>query len=135
MELTILSDPANVRLVEDFIFETCETFHLSDDDINALMIAVTEASNNAIHHGNHGDPSKTVKVSMILDGNSLTVSVSDQGKGFDPHSIPDPLAEENILKTSGRGVFLMKNIMKSVKYDFSPEGTTVTMTFHVSPNS
>ncbi|MBN8706869.1 MAG: ATP-binding protein [Bacteroidetes bacterium] len=135
MELTILSDPSNVRKVEDFIFETCETFRLSDDDINALMIAVTEASNNAIHHGNHGDPSKTVKVSMILDGNSLTVSVSDQGKGFDPHSLPDPLAEENILKTSGRGVFLMKNIMKSVKYDFSPEGTTVTMLFHVSPVS
>lgn len=135
MELTIFSDPQNVRLVEDFIFESCETLRLSDDDINALMIAVTEASNNAIHHGNQGDPGKTVKVSMDLNGNQLTVSVTDQGKGFDPHKLPDPLAEENLLKTSGRGVFLMKNIMKDVKYSFSPEGTTVTMTFHVSPNS
>ncbi len=135
MELTIFSDPANVRNIEDFIIETCEGWNLNEDDINALMIAVTEAANNAVFHGNRSDPAKKVTVSMDLVGSLLKVSVRDQGAGFDPHKIPDPLAEENLLKTSGRGVFLMRNIMKDVQYAFSPEGTTVSMTFDVTPGS
>lgn len=129
--ITITSETTNIRLVEDFILETCEEMGLNDDEINGLMIAVTEAANNGILHGNHSDSHKKVSVSMNLQGHELIVSVTDEGKGFDPHSLPDPLAEENILKTNGRGVFLMKNIMRSVHYLFNPEGTTVIMHFDV----
>lgn len=130
-QLQFASDPNNARLVEDCIIDMAESCGLDDDTTNSLMIAVTEATNNAIHHGNKDNPDKQVWVDMDLKADRLTVSVRDEGAGFDPSSIPDPLADENLLKTSGRGVFLMKNIMKSVDFKFEPRGTTVIMTFQV----
>lgn len=132
MELVFFSDPQNIHLVEDFIIELTEKNNIDDDSVNGLMIAITEAANNAILHGNHSDPTKKVWMNASVADDCLTVSIKDQGQGFDPAKVPDPLAPENLLKTSGRGVFLMKEIMKTVDYQFSPDGTTVTLTFDIS---
>jgi serine/threonine-protein kinase RsbW len=132
MELVFQSDPKNIHLVEDFIINLGESNGMDDDSINSLMIAITEAANNAILHGNESNPAKMVKVVSTLSDKHLIVSITDEGKGFDPSKVPDPLAPENLLKTSGRGVFLMKEIMKSVEYKFAPEGTTVILTFDIS---
>lgn len=132
MELTFASDPKNIHVVEDFIITLCEDNNISDDSVNGLMIAITEAANNAMLHGNQSDPNKNVYIQSTVKGNELIVAIKDQGKGFDPAKVPDPLAPENLLKTSGRGVFLMKEIMKTVDYQFTPQGTTVTLTFDIS---
>lgn len=132
MELIFQSDPENISLVEKFLIDLGEEYHFSDDTMNSLMIAITEAANNAILHGNKSNPEKKVKLNSSLTDNLLVISISDEGKGFDPGKVPDPLAPENLLKTNGRGVFLMKEIMKSVDYRFTQEGTTVTLTFEVS---
>lgn len=132
MELVFQSDPKNIHLVEDYIINLGESNNFSDDAVNSLMIAITEAANNAILHGNESNPAKKVKLFSSFENNHLVVAVTDEGKGFDPSKVPDPLAPENLLKTSGRGVFLMKEIMKSVEYKFAPEGTTVILTFDIS---
>jgi len=80
---------------------------------------------NAIKHGNHGDGDKRVAVEFLLHPGALEVTVQDEGTGFDPGSVPSPLAEENLLKADGRGIFFMRSFMDEVEYLFPPEGGTL----------
>jgi serine/threonine-protein kinase RsbW len=100
-----------------------------DEDVtHYVSVAVRESLVNAIRHGNRMDESKRVLVDFALYADRLEVGVLDQGEGFDPDSLPDPTAEENILKTSGRGIFFMRSFMDEVRYAFPPDGgTLVTM--------
>ena len=85
-------------------------------------MAVREAAVNAVLHGNAYDPNKKMMVSFENTGQSLVIKVRDQGKGLDPSTVPDPLAPENLLKSSGRGIFLIRNFMDDVKLQRAPEG-------------
>ena len=87
-------------------------------------MAVREAIANAVIHGNKLDEDKTVTVSVTSSPDSLEIKVHDQGQGFDPGTLSDPTAEENILKTSGRGIFFMRNFMDEVEWSVRPEGGT-----------
>jgi serine/threonine-protein kinase RsbW len=99
-----------------------------EDASHYVNVAVRESLVNAIRHGNRMDDAKRVLVDFALHPDRLEVSVLDQGTGFDPDSLPDPTAEENILKTSGRGIFFMRSFMDEVRYAFPPKGgTLVTM--------
>jgi serine/threonine-protein kinase RsbW len=92
-------------------------------------VAVREAITNAMVHGNKEDEAKTVELTLNCLGRELEIEVRDQGEGFDPTSIPDPTDPANILKTSGRGIFLMRTFMDEVQWSMRPEGgTTVRMT-------
>jgi serine/threonine-protein kinase RsbW len=94
-----------------------------------IDMAVREAITNAMVHGNKEDEAKTVEVTLNCLGHELEIEVKDQGEGFDPTSIPDPTDPANILKTSGRGIFLMRTFMDDVQWSMRPEGgTTVRMT-------
>jgi serine/threonine-protein kinase RsbW len=94
-----------------------------------IDMAVREAITNAMVHGNKEDETKTVELTLNCLGHELEIEVRDQGEGFDPTSIPDPTDPANILKTSGRGIFLMRTFMDEVQWSMSPEGgTTVRMT-------
>jgi len=94
-----------------------------------IDMAVREAITNAMVHGNKEDEAKTVEVTLNCLGRELEIEVRDQGKGFDPTRIPDPTDPANILKTSGRGIFLMRTFMDEVQWSMRPEGgTTVRMT-------
>jgi len=94
-----------------------------------IDMAVREAITNAMVHGNKEDEAKTVEVTLNCLGHELEIQVRDQGEGFDPTSIPDPTDPANILKTSGRGIFLMRTFMDEVQWSMRPEGgTTVRMT-------
>lgn len=100
------------------------------DDQAAFTIdmAVREAVTNAVVHGNQEDETKSVEVVFNCLGNALEIEVRDQGQGFDPTSVPDPTEPANILKTSGRGIFLIRNFMDEVEWFARPEGgTTVRM--------
>ena len=99
---------------------------LDDDGVHWVGVAVRESVINAIKHGNREDRRKHVTVEFTLEprrrAERLVVSVLDEGQGFDPSSIGDPLAPENILKSSGRGIFFMRSFMDDVSIERRPEG-------------
>jgi serine/threonine-protein kinase RsbW len=98
------------------------------DSAHWMSVAIRESVTNAVRHGNKLDPRKRVIVHFQYSAPEFTVVVEDEGEGFDPENVPDPLAEENLLRASGRGIFFMKNFMDEVSYRFEPNrGTRVTM--------
>ena len=103
-------------------------FGVSDDAAYGIDMAVREAVTNAVLHGNRQDENKTVEIVLKSSPDAVEISVHDQGPGFNPEDVPDPTASENILKTSGRGIFFMRTFMDEVDWLIRPEGgTTVRM--------
>jgi serine/threonine-protein kinase RsbW len=97
-----------------------------DDEVSHYVsVAVRESVVNAIKHGNAMDESKRVWVEFLLEPRALEVQVRDEGTGFDPASVPDPVAPENLLKAYGRGIFFMRSFMDEVSYSFPRTGGTV----------
>lgn len=128
-QLQIPSNRKNIHRVEDFFRSVNATYNLPDEKLHALLVAVTEAVNNGIIHGNKSDESKMVTVTCLRTGDILTIKIKDEGIGFDPGALSNPLDEQNLLSTGGRGVFLMKAFMESVEYN--DEGNEVTMVMRV----
>lgn len=95
------------------------------------MIAVTEAVNNAIKHGNQNNSSKNVSLTLSLADGLIKFEVRDEGVGFDFHKLPDPTAPENIAKPGGRGIFLMKHLSDEVT--FKEKGKVVELSFYMNP--
>lgn len=99
---------------------------LDDEALHWISVAIRESVINAIKHGNHNDPAKIVFVEFTsapaTSPTEMVVRVRDQGEGFDPSSLLDPLAPENLLKASGRGIFFMRNFMDDVSIERMPEG-------------
>lgn len=124
-ELRLKSKLTEVRKVKRFIQKLAALHHFSKSRLHDVMLVITEATNNAILHGNKLDAKKHAILRCTIDGNRLLVEVHDEGSGFNPETLPDPLAEENLLKPSGRGVFLIKQLADDVRYEFSEHGTTV----------
>ncbi len=102
-----------------------------DDDVMKIAMAVREAAVNAVLHGNAYDPGKKVKLDFEQTGGDLVITIRDQGKGIDLKAIPDPLAPENLLKTSGRGIFLIRSFMDEVEIHPSHAGTEIKLIKHV----
>ncbi len=101
---------------------------ISDDAAFGIDMALREAVTNAVLHGNREDDNKTVDIVLKSSPDAVEISVHDQGPGFNPEDVPDPTAKENILKTSGRGIFFMRTFMDEVDWSIRPEGgTTVRM--------
>lgn len=126
--LELSSNHELTDLVQAVSDELAGKLGFSDDDGHWIGMAIREAVNNAIKHGNRLDPRKKVVVRFDYDVDFLTVSVRDQGEGFDVTNVPDPLLPENLLKTSGRGVFYIRSFMDSVEFfGESGKGTEVRM--------
>jgi serine/threonine-protein kinase RsbW len=102
-----------------------------DDEVARIAMAVREAAVNAVLHGNAYDPSKKVRLDFEQTGHDLVITIRDQGKGLDLSLIPDPLAPENLLKTSGRGIFLIRSFMDEVQIRPSQTGTEIKLIKHV----
>ena len=102
-----------------------------DEEVMKISMAVREAAVNAVLHGNAYDPNKKVTLAFERTGGDLVISIRDQGKGLDAGKIPDPLAPENLLKTSGRGIFLIRSFMDVVEIHPSQTGTELRMIKHV----
>ena len=128
IEIPSLSE--NIRMIESFIDNAKEKYHLDDDIYGNIMIAVTEAVNNAIKHGNKNNSSKNVSLSLSLEEGLIRFSIEDEGDGFDYHNLPDPTAPENLEKPGGRGIFLMKHLSDEV--DFREKGKVVELTFYIN---
>jgi serine/threonine-protein kinase RsbW len=118
----------NIELVQVVLRDALERLGVDEDGRHWVDLAVREALANAIKHGNAQDPGKQVHIDLFLDGDDLVVRVADEGAGFDPASLQDPLAPENLLRPSGRGIFYMKSFMDQIEYGARPGGgTTVTL--------
>jgi serine/threonine-protein kinase RsbW len=102
-----------------------------DEEVMRIAMAVREAAVNAVLHGNAYDPGKKVSLAFEQTGGNLVITIRDQGKGLDPDKIPDPLAPENLLKTSGRGIFLIRSFMDEVVISPSQTGTEIKLVKHV----
>jgi len=96
---------------------------ISDDQFFNLVIAMTESVNNAIVHGNKLDPSKRVRYSLECRDDGIHCVIEDEGEGFDPSEIGDPLAPENLLRESGRGMFLIRVLMRDVHVENTGRGS------------
>jgi len=129
--LEIESDPNNLITVEEFVNFFAKDIGLKNEQIAALLLAVTEATTNAIIHANKCNVNKTVTVDVTVNSSKLIVKIIDEGAGFDPAKIPDPTHPENLLKDSGRGVYLMKIYMDDLKYNVTPTGTETILTLNI----
>ena len=103
----------------------------ADEEVMKIAMAVREAAINAVLHGNAYDPAKKVSLQFERTGGDLVITIRDQGKGIDLNAIPDPLAPENLLKTSGRGIFLIRSFMDEVQINPSGAGTEIKLIKHV----
>ncbi len=122
-QLEIESDPNNLITVEEFVNYFAIDLGLDEDKLNSLLLTVTEATTNAIIHGNKGDLTKKVYIDVSASVRLLTIKIRDEGVGFDPALVPDPTHPDNLLKDSGRGLYLMKVYMDEVYINITPTGT------------
>ena len=128
LRLSIGSNLDQVDLAATVLQSTLEQVSVDAEQVHWLMMSVREAVINAILHGNREQPGKRVLMAMDLEGEDLVVRVEDEGRGFDPDGLPDPTAPENLLRPSGRGIFMMRQFADSIEYSFPSErGTVVTM--------
>lgn len=128
--LKIESTSDNIRLVERLIEDICDLYNISEDNYGNILLAVTEAVNNAIYHGNQNNPHKSVHIGFENGNKQLVFSVCDEGKGFDFSNLPDPTDPSNIDKMNGRGVFLMKHLADKV--EFQQDGKEVLLHFNLN---
>ncbi len=117
-----------VQVVSDHV---AKRLGLDEDAQHWVGVAVRESVTNAITHGNQNDATKHVIVAFATthtgNADNLLIRVTDQGEGFDPLSVPDPLTPENLLKSSGRGIFLIRKCMDDVQVQQMPEGMEMRM--------
>ncbi|PKL86786.1 MAG: ATP-binding protein [Ignavibacteriae bacterium HGW-Ignavibacteriae-1] len=126
---TLKSVRHSITEIEPILADLRSKFAIDDTIFYNIMIAVTEAVNNAINHGNKLDPSKDVQFNVEADKDMIYIYVKDEGKGFNPQEIDDCLEPENLLKASGRGVFIIRELMHEVKIRSNSEGTVVEMKY------
>ena len=112
----------NIELVQTVLRDSLQNLGLDEDAQHWVDIAVREAVANAIKHGNVQDPGKQVCIDGGLDGGEVVIRVTDEGAGFDPERLADPLADENLLKPNGRGIFYMRSFMDGIEYGPRPGG-------------
>ncbi|HTK94381.1 MAG TPA: ATP-binding protein [Terriglobales bacterium] len=128
VSFTLESTLESVNLAEEKTEKVSAELGFSDEDCHRLAMSVREAMVNAVLHGNAYDPKKRVTLVFEHDGKKLTITIVDEGKGLDAALLPDPLAPENLLKQSGRGIFLMRSFMDDVQIRNLKPGTEVKLT-------
>jgi len=124
---TLESTLASVNKAEQAAAEVAAKSGFDEDECGRIAMAVREAAVNAVLHGNRYDPAKRMTVSFEATPATLSVAVRDEGPGLDPDTVPDPLAPENLLKQSGRGIFLIRAFMDEVRFRILSPGTEITM--------
>ncbi len=111
LEITLETRVESVNLAEEMCLRVAQAAGFGEDDCYRIGMSVREGVINAFHYGNHERPDKKIYLALDLTPDKMVIHVLDEGKGFDLRNVPDPLAEENLLSTSGRGIFLMRAFM------------------------
>ena len=132
MRFALSSTMDSVSKVEAAAEKFATEAGLDEDERFRTTMAVREAAVNAVLHGNDYDPAKEITVSFENTGKDLVIKISDQGKGLDPDTLPDPLAPENLLRGTGRGIFLIRSFMDEVHFRQLHPGTELTLVKHLA---
>ena len=128
VEMTFESNLKYVEVAEDVVRRVCTTAGFEEEEVHKIEMAAHESLINAIWHGNKNDPAKQVWLKFQIFGDRLEIRVRDQGNGFDPDHVPDPLEESNLLKVSGRGIFLIRAYVDEFRVkNLAGSGTEVTL--------
>jgi serine/threonine-protein kinase RsbW len=122
--LAVASRFENIELVQAVVDDLLARLGVEEEERHWVGLAVREAVANAIKHGNANDPSKQVEVEVGLLAGEVVLTVRDEGGGFDPEGVANPLAPENLLRPGGRGIFYMRSLMDHVDYRFGATGGT-----------
>jgi serine/threonine-protein kinase RsbW len=134
--LAIGSRFENIELVQVVLRDCLQRLGMDDDTQHWVDVAVREALANAIKHGNGQNPAKQVHVDMLVEADEVVIRVEDEGIGFDPDHLENPLAPENLLRPNGRGIFYMKSFMDEIQYGSGPGGgTMVTLRKRIGPRT
>ena len=133
LTLALKSTMESVSEVEAAAEKLAAEAGLDEDGQFHVAMAAREAAVNAVLHGNEYDPAKQVTASFENTGEALVIKVTDQGKGLDPATLPDPLAPENLLRGTGRGIFLIRSFMDEVHFRQLNPGTELTLVKHLAP--
>ncbi len=134
VEKDLESNLEAVDSAESLVMEAAEKAGFDEDEAHQIGMAVRECMVNAVVHGNRYSAHKKVHFSVFRHDDEFTIKIADQGEGFELQEVPDPLAEENLLRHSGRGMFLIRAFMDSLDIrKLSPNGTEVTLVKHIGP--
>jgi serine/threonine-protein kinase RsbW len=133
VSLTLGSTLESVDTVEQTAQDVAVRAGFDEDTVPNIAMAVREAAVNAVLHGNNYNPGKQITASFETNSDSLIIRIADQGLGIDPDNLPDPLAPENILRGSGRGIFLIRAFMDEVHFRQLHPGTELTLIKHRVP--
>ncbi len=123
--ITFPSSVEYLEKVESMSSEIAQEAGFNESLIDDISIALTELVNNAIHHGNQDDKAKKVTVNFYVYSDHIVIGIRDEGQGFKPDEINDPLHPDNIMSESGRGIYLVKALMDSLEYQITENGTEV----------
>jgi serine/threonine-protein kinase RsbW len=126
-KIVLNSSYEEVEKLEQYVKELQQWAGFGDEDQARIMLTLSEAATNAIVHGNKENPDKKVVITGRLSDKTLIISVQDEGNGFDPSKLPDPLKKENLLNEGGRGVYLIEQYADKIQ--FEENGTKLKMTF------
>jgi len=133
VEVTLESNLKNVEVAEEIACRVAGTAGFDEEEQHRIGMAVHESMINAIWHGNKNDSSKSVWLRFKIHPDRLEIRIRDQGKGFNPDVIPDPLQNENLLNVSGRGIFLIRTFMDEFRVEFvNGAGTEVILVKYLS---
>ncbi|HEY6969464.1 MAG TPA: ATP-binding protein [Candidatus Angelobacter sp.] len=127
---TLDSTLESVNMAEQKALEVSGKWGFAEDAQHHIAMAVREAAVNAVLHGNAYDPNKKLFIAFEMTPKGMIITIIDQGRGLDPQSIPDPLAPENLMKPSGRGIFLIRSFMDEVTIRNLDPGTEITLVKH-----
>ncbi|MFN3325407.1 MAG: ATP-binding protein [Bryobacteraceae bacterium] len=126
----------SVDRAEELVLDLLTRAGVEEEQLHQLGMAVRESMVNAVVHGNRYNPDKQVRLAVSVEPARVTIRISDQGEGFDPASLPNPLAPENLLRESGRGILLIQAFVDEFSVRrLQPAGVEVTLVKHLSPGS
>ncbi len=133
LEISLPSSIEYLPLVDTLCQAFCNWAGVSDEVANDISMAVIEAATNAIVHGNRADRSRKMRAIFSKKPDEIIIKIMDEGEGFDPSGIPSPVDEGNLLKESGRGIYIMRQVMDKVDFEFVPgKGTTARLHKRIS---
>ena len=123
VRLIVPSRIESLAVINAVAEEVADQMDFDEEARNAITISVVEAGTNAIQHGNGGDSTKPTEVLFRQENGALVILIRDEGKGFDPKELGDPLAQENLFAENGRGVYILNSFMDEVDFSFRDQGT------------
>ena len=128
-KISLASESKSLLVLEEWINKLCDLYQISVEQYGNVLIAITEAVNNAIIHGNKNIANKKTDIEYNIDNQTITFTVFDEGTGFDFNDLPDPTSPENLEKPQGRGIFLMNHLADEV--NFIDNGNIVQLKFSI----